>query len=235
MDIDSTEVYQQMWHRFVDGVESNRCQYDALIGTMGDTRIGISVLAYLKDNQVLTLRLADLQRELQQVEPGQYYCTDPHVTVFSIISRTSELVCTPSELQHCCERFSQAVSDTPCFELHFSGLSASPTSVIAKGYVSDDALIALRERLRVAFADSPLRHHLEGRYRNITAHATLVRFCSPLDDPLRLRRFIEAHRECWLGSYQVSALDLTLYNWFEPCTRSQRLSQIPLLASSTWR
>lgn len=209
-------IYNEMWDTFSKAVTSNHCQIDRLINEPSDTRRGITVLSYLHQNSVLVSEITNFQNHLKSLEPNQYYQpkTDLHLTVLSIITCVDNFSLSKNGALAYAEVFNDALSNVGSFEIHFNGVTASPNCILLQGFMPNELLSDLREKLRVAFKLSPLHTSIDSRYKIATAHSTVVRFNTPLNDPCKLFEILCQYRDYDFGTQTIDKLKLVFNNWY---------------------
>ena len=151
--------------------------------------------------------------EIGSIEPGQYHypAADLHVTVLDLIGAHETFRRDEAQIETFRSIVADAANDLVPFELLFGGIILSPTGVLAKGYYRD-GLHTLRDRLRRISRKNNV--DLQERYQSISAHVSLMRFSSPLENCSRLLRFIEKNAECTIGRMTVSTLTLVIHDWY---------------------
>lgn len=206
--------YDAIWERSRDAIREGDIDCDPRLVRGPDPRRGLTVIA--RPNAPLAARFDRLLDQLGEIEPQQYRHppADMHVTILSLFT-----VCEDYHGQLArCEEYRAAVRDAvqgvPPFEIEFRGLTASRGAVLAQGIPRGDTLDALRERLRAQLRARGLDASLDGRYKLITAHATLLRFMRPLAQPARFADALAGLRDAPLGTMQVSSVELALNDWY---------------------
>ncbi len=116
------------------------------------------------------------------------------------------------------------------FEIGFAGITLSRGAVMACGYPHGPALETLRERLRIQLRARGLDASLDQRYRLVTAHATLLRFAAPLQQPARFAALLEELRREPFGSMRVDALELVVNDWYMSSGSLRRVEVLRLPA-----
>ncbi|MDF0533123.1 hypothetical protein PY479_02380 [Shewanella sp. A32] len=211
-------IYQSMWQQATAAIGSGNYQTDALINNPADDRRGITALSYLQSSVPLLQQINQFLQGISELEPRQYRqpVADMHLTMLSIISCIAGLQLRDLNVAAYCEVFQQALAEVERFEVVFRGITASPSCILLQGFVADtDQLSQLRQRLRQAYRDSGLPCSIDSRYKIATAHATLVRFNAPLQQPQRLLDYLTQYRDYAFGCHAVTQLSLVFNNWYQ--------------------
>ncbi|TDN39467.1 mutarotase [Hymenobacter sp. UV11] len=190
-------------------------ELDPLIDSPQDTRRGITLLA--RPSAPITAALAEMMAEFQLTEPAQYYYppTDIHLTILSIIS------CYPDFKLHeinpasyrCALR--QIIQFIPPFRLTYQGLTASASGILAQGFPQGKELEELRTDIRNLFQDSDLQQSIDKRYSIQTAHSTIIRFKTPLQNPAKLLANLKKYERHFFGTFEVNKLELVYNDWYQ--------------------
>ena len=230
MNLSLSNHYAQMWQTASDRIRRGDIEPDPLLDALDDTRYGMSLLARPDEPTAAAIR-AFLQ-ECWQLEPAQYYypISDLHLTVLSIISCYPRFRLEQVELQAYQQCVAQALNSFPPFALTFSGITASPSTVVLQGYPQDNTLEKLRNRLRTVFQQSGLEHSIDSRYRIVTAHSTVVRFREKLLQPVRFADFLAQQRQRHFGSFRINSLELVGNDWYQRKAKTVLLKTYPLEA-----
>lgn len=179
-----------------------------------DPRRGLTVIA--RPDAVLAARFSQLLDDLDALAPGQYRhpVPDMHVTMLSLFTVREDYHEELRRVDAYRDAVRSVLAGLPAFEIAFRGVAASRGAVLAQGYPCDATLETLRERLRDALRARALDASLDGRYRLVTAHATLLRFVRPLAQPARFADALEALRDVPLGTMRVARVALVQNDWY---------------------
>ncbi len=201
---------------------------DALIDSGHDTRRGITLLARppARITAIIETILADFQRS----EPTQYYypATDIHLTILSIISCYSGFrldMIDPAAYQRAVGAILRSVRP---FTITFSGLTASPGSIIVQGTPHGDGLAQLRAQTREFFRQSGLQQSIDQRYSIQTAHATVMRFKNKILNPSALLENISKYQRYFIGSFEVDTVELVYNDWYQRAANTVLLEKYAL-------
>jgi 2'-5' RNA ligase len=206
--------YDAMWERAFASIAAGDIECDRRLAAGPDPRRGLTVIA--RPGPVLEARFDALLDRLAAVAPGQYRhpAADMHLTVLSLFTVSEDPSFALARLDDYRAAVREAVRGIAAFEIALRGITLSRGAVMACGYPQDGMLEKLRERLRLQLRGRGLDGTLDGRYRLVTAHASLMRFVEPLVDPMRFTRELEALREEPLGMMQVKELQLVVNDWY---------------------
>lgn len=100
---------------------------------------------------------------------------------------------------------------------------------MVQGFPQDNHLECLRGRLREALRGQNLGEGLDGRYRIITAHTTIMRFRTRPQDLRRLTFVLGGYREHSFGQSTIKTLQLVKNNWYMSADKLEVLAEYPLL------
>ncbi|TGD78869.1 2'-5' RNA ligase family protein [Hymenobacter wooponensis] len=201
---------------------------DPLIDSTEDTRRGITLLA--RPPAVITARLEALLADFRAIEPAQYYypASDLHITVLSIISCYSGFTLDRIDPVAYQDAIRGIAQQTRPFRISFSGLTASPSSIIVQGFPHDSGLEQLRNQVRNFFSGSGLQQSIDQRYSIQTAHSTVLRFKSPLRDASALLENLRLYEQEAFGSFDVDTLELVYNDWYQRAGNTILLEKYPL-------
>ncbi|MNE42390.1 hypothetical protein D3C80_1365130 [compost metagenome] len=109
----------------------------------------------------------------------------------------------------------RSLVDVDKINLHFKGITASPSAIMIQGFPSDETLNNLRNRLRENFKKSELQQSIDSRYEISTAHSTIMRFQEKLQNPKKLIETVEKFRDYDFGEFDVKNLELVHNDWYQ--------------------
>ncbi|MBH8557021.1 2'-5' RNA ligase family protein [Hymenobacter negativus] len=223
-----TAHYDAMRQAAVHQLARGEAELDSLLDSPLDTRRGITLLA--RPPAAVTARIGEMLTDFRRIEPNQYYypTSDMHVTILSIIccypGFTLDLI-DPTAYQNAVRTIVQ--SSAP-FSIRFAGLTASPGSLIVKGFPVGDGLENLRTAMRRFFRSAGLQHSIDQRYSIQTAHSTVLRFRSPLQNPARLLEKLANYQSYFIGSFEIDAVELVYNDWYQRARNTVLLGRFPL-------
>lgn len=228
MNLSLHEHYEHMWERAAPAIKSGNVENDPLIDDPADQRYGVTLL--IRPEAAVADKIMDFIQQARQLEPDQYFypSSDLHMTVLSIISCYAGFHLDQIDTAAYAGKVAQALQAIKPFRLHFKGVTASPSTVLLRGFPRDASLQLLRNRLREVFRSSDLQHSIDSRYKIVTAHSTVIRFRQQLRRPERFRQFLEDHQHTNFGSFTVSGLELLGNNWYQQQAKTQLIKRFYL-------
>lgn len=179
-----------------------------------DERRGLTLVA--RPGPALAARIDDLLDRLEACAPGQYRQprADLHMTLLSLFTVSADYAPQLARLDDYRAAARAALEGVAPFEVDFRGVTVSRGAVLAQGFPRDAVLATLRERLRAALRERGLDGSVDGRYRLVTAHASLLRFARPLARPADFAAALADMRTLALGTLRVDALELVVNDWY---------------------
>lgn len=206
--------YGAMWEGAFASIAAGDIECDRRLAAGPDPRRGLTVIA--RPGPALAARFDALLERLAAAAPGQYRhpVADMHLTVLSLFTVGDDPAFALARLDQYRAAVQEAVRAIDAFGIEFRGITLSRGAVMACGYPQDGMLEMLRERLRAQLRERGLDGTLDGRYRLVTAHSTLLRFAGPLADPVRFARELERLRDEPLGRMQVNEVQLVVNDWY---------------------
>lgn len=209
--------YDLMWRDAVRRLQDGQYELDPLTNSRDDTRRGVTALAYLKRNPHLVREVADFLSDLKHANPHQYVYpeSDLHLTVLSIISCEPGLCLGDVDREAYSKTFRRAVENTGPIKIHFKGVTASPSCILIQGFPEGEGLRRIRDRLREAFGASGLKTSIDARYKVSTAHATVLRFRSPIRNVPALLKTLSRYRDHEFGTLEIDEVELVFNNWYQ--------------------
>ena len=206
--------YDAMWDRAWPAVAGGDVDCDTHLAGGRDARRGLTLIA--RPGAALADRFGALQARLADADPRQYRQprADLHVTILSLFTVTADYAPHLARRADYAAAVRTAVAGLPAFDIDFDGITISRGAVLARGFPRDGTLERLRARLRDALRARGLDGSLDQRYRLVTAHATLLRFTAPPQDPARLAAALAEVRAMPLGTMHVESLQLVVNDWY---------------------
>lgn len=209
------DIYQQLWTEAVSAFKQGRPELDPhLADRSNDLRRGVT-LAF-RPSPAVQAKAGRFLEQVAAVAPGQhlYRPEELHVTVLAIISGSEFWRREIRQLIACRAAINEVMQHCRPFTVHFQGVSASPGSVMIRGYPADDALENMRDALRAAFARNGLGSQLDRRYKITAAHMTVMRFGRPEADWKRLAAWLVENRSADYGGMEVNRIQLVWGDWY---------------------
>ena len=206
--------YDAMWDRAWPDISRGEVECDPHLAGGLDPRRGLTLVA--RPDAALAARFEAVQDALLAADPRQYRqpLSDLHMTVLSLFTVTADYAPHLARRAEYAAAARAAACDLPAFDIEFDGITISRGAVLARGFPRDGTLERLRARLRDALRGRGLDGSLDQRYRHVTAHATLLRFTAPPQDPARLAAALAEVRAMPLGTMHVESLQLVVNDWY---------------------
>ena len=225
--------YDALWAAAAPEVRVGRIAVDPRAADKAsDERRGVTLIA--RPAPGVADALAAFADELRAIEPAQYYQprADLHITVLSVFTGTPDYRAHLAHVDAYREAVAEAVDGVGPFAVDTCGITLTAGAVLVQGFPRDGTLERIREQLRAALTARGFGGGLDRRYRLVTAHSTLVRFTTPLDDPERFVDWLAAARGREFGTSMVGRLELVLSDWYHSAERSETLAAYALGAEA---
>lgn len=206
--------YDQMWNSSVDKLTRGEYFIDPNL-KVRDNRMGITLR--IRPDEVTIDKISTFQKELCEVLPEQFHYPKEtvHMTVLSIVSCSEENHL--SDLNDCklyIDLISEVLENERSFEIEHSGVTLGDVGLLLQGFPKQDALNALRERIRGKLEESELASALEKRYKINSAHSTVMRYQQELKNIAGFVSWSERQRDRKLGVTKVGKLELVMNDWY---------------------
>ncbi|MBJ2125037.1 2'-5' RNA ligase family protein [Flavobacterium sp. IB48] len=210
-----TQHYDQLYKTSSEIISTGKYSIDSELKNESDSRFGITLL--IRPNDEIKANIHTFLNELRKAEPEQYFYPDSdiHITVMSIISCSSDFTLNQISAKEYIEVICRSLVDVEKIQIHFKGVTASPSALMIQGFPSDETLNNLRNRLRENFKNSGLKQSIDSRYSISTAHSTVMRFQEKLHDPKKLIEIAEKFRDYDFGEFEVKNLELVYNDWYQ--------------------
>ncbi|MEZ9534013.1 hypothetical protein CSB62_22400 [Vibrio splendidus] len=212
-------IYDDMWQRFELALKHNEYELDPYLSDLeNDTRRGITALAYLNQGNCSTVNeIIRFQKEVRELEPEQYYhpSNELHLTVLSVISCLPEFALTEIDVSSYIDVFRSALKNSGKIEISYHGVSASPNCIVIQGFPTSDTLERLRNELRTQLTKAGVRVTFDSRYKLVTAHSSVIRFKTPLNNAQQLLALCQRYRNHDFGRVVLEDFELVFNNWYQ--------------------
>lgn len=208
------EHYNRLYTASIAKISSGNYEIDPLVNSDNDDRFGLSLI--IRPSIEIKNEIQKFLGELHRSEPKQYYYpnSDIHMTVISVISCYSGLELAQIKVPEYTKRISKILKTQQAITISFKGVTTSPSCIMIQGFVNDNSLNHLRDRLRLRFKNSDLEQSMDERYVMQTAHATVFRFSETLEDKEEFLRIVEKYRDYDFGTFVVDDIELVYNNWY---------------------
>jgi 2'-5' RNA ligase len=216
-------LYDQLWDNALLHVKSKGFDHDPLIDSPSDNRFGITLL--IRPSQEVNDAVQHFLSRVKAIEPAHYFYPNPdiHVTVMPIISCYDGFELRQISPEAYISILKGCLVGLSPFSIEFKGVTVSPSCILIKGFPMDDTLKVIRNRLRLAFKDSPLKQSLDKRYPLQTAHSTVIRFKQPVRNQEAVLEQLDQFRDFYFGRFEVKELELVFNDWYQRKDKVQRL------------
>lgn len=222
------EHYNKLYRQSVSKIETDNYEIDRLIDSENDMRFGITLL--IRPNETTKNNIQRFLTEVKQVEPNQYYYqnSDIHVTLMSIISCYNGFKLADINPSDYIAIINNVLKTKKKFDIHFRGLTASPSCVLLKGFFEEHTMNDIRDELRSEFKASLLQQSLDRRYVIRTAHSTIIRFKEELVNKNAFLGLIEKYKDFDFGTFEVKNIELVYNDWYQRAQFVQSLHNFEL-------
>lgn len=206
--------YNNLYTASVAKIAAGDYEIDSMIENKTDNRFGITLV--IRPDQKTKNNIQSFLTAVKQIEPDQYYYqnSDLHITVMSIISCYDGFSLGNIDVEAYTTLIRKILSPHKKFNIHFKGLTASPSCILTQGFAGD-FLNSIRNDIRSGFKHSDLQQSLDKRYAIQTAHSTIMRFKAPLKSPDKLLQLIAQYRDFDFGTFEVNAIELVYNDWYQ--------------------
>ena len=222
-------IYDRLWLDAADALRRDDLRIDRYLrAPEQDQRLGLSLI--IRPSATVTRRIGCFIRQLQEIEPAQYYYQpgELHVTVLSLFTATEDYARHLENIPVYADVLQSVLPGTRRFRLGFRGVTASSGAILIQGFPEHDALTRLRGRLRDALRSAGLGDCLDMRYPTLTAHATAVRFSEKLRNRGLLVRRLSRLRRYPFGSMTVNTVQWVKNDWYMSADKVQVLGEFEL-------
>jgi len=209
-----TEHYNKLYIESIAKISAGEYETDHLIDDNTDRRFGITLV--IRPDVSTNKNIQQFLVEAKAIEPDQYYYqnADIHITLMSIISCYDGFDLSDINVKDYVELIQQVLAKHKNFKIQFKGLTASPSCILVQGFLTD-TLNEIRDDLRASFKNSDLQQSIDKRYAIQTAHSTIIRFRSELENRAALVKLIEKYRDFDFGTFEVKQIELVYNDWYQ--------------------
>lgn len=206
--------YNKLYTDAITKIALGQYEIDPSIDDETDNRFGITLV--IRPDLATNTRIQQLLAEVKSIEPDQYFYqnSDIHITLMSIISCYNGFDLKNIHVQDYVNLVQEVLTRHKAFKIQFKGLTASPSCILVQGFLTE-TLNRIRDDLRVSFKKSDLQQSIDKRYAIQTAHATIVRFRKPLQNPVALINLLEKNRDFDFGTFEVKQVELVYNDWYQ--------------------
>jgi len=212
--MDLAEHYNKLYTEAVAKIAQDQYEIDHLIDSATDQRFGVTLV--IRPDVATNHNIQQFLSKAKAIEPNQYYYqnTDIHITLMSIISCYDGFNLDDINVKDYIELIQQVLVRHKSFKILFKGLTASPSCILIQGFLTD-TLNEIRNDLRAVFKNTNLQQSIDKRYAIQTAHSTIIRFRSELENREALINLVQKYRDYDFGTFDVENIELVYNDWYQ--------------------
>ena len=207
--------YKKLYHDSINKISSDNYQIDTLIDSKNDRRFGLTLI--IRPSNEIKKKIQNFLKNIKEIEPNQYYYpnSDIHITVMSIISCYSDFDMSKIDVQKYIDLTEKCLLKGIDLNITFKGITASPSGVMVQGFMNNNELNDIRNRLRKAFKNSNVEQSLDKRYLIQTAHSTIIRFRKELSHKEKFLELLDNSINYDFGTFKVNKFELVYNDWYQ--------------------
>ena len=207
--------YKKLYHDSIAKISSDNYHIDTLIDSKNDRRFGLTLI--IRPSNEIKRKIQDFLKNFKEIEPNQYYYpnSDIHITVMSIISCYNDFDMSKIDVQKYIDLTKKCILKGIDLNITFKGITASPSGVMVKGFMNNNVLNDIRDRLRKEFKNSNLEQSLDKRYLIQTAHSTIIRFRKELSQKEKFLELLDNSINYDFGTFKVNKFELVYNDWYQ--------------------
>ena len=207
--------YKKLYHDSIDKISSDNYHIDTLIDSKNDRRFGLTLI--IRPSNEIKKKIQNFLKNIKEIEPNQYYYpnSDIHITVMSIISCYSDFDMSKIDVQKYIDLTEKCLLKGIDLNITFKGITASPSGVMVQGFMNNNELNDIRNRLRKAFKNSNVEQSLDKRYLIQTAHSTIIRFRKELSQKEKFLELLDNSINYDFGTFKVNKFELVYNDWYQ--------------------
>ncbi len=213
--MDLSRHYNKLYEESVPKIREGNYILDNQIDSLSDNRFGITLI--IRPNTEIKNNIQQLLQEIRSIDPEQYYYpnSDIHITVISIISCYNGFDLKKISVSEYVDCIQKSLVGINAVEIHFRGITVSPSAIMIQGFVNNSSLDNLRNNLRETFRNSGLEESIDKRYSIATAHSTVLRFRKEIKSKEKLIETLEKYRNFDFGKCTVNTYELVYNDWYQ--------------------
>ena len=207
--------YKKLYHDSIDKISSDNYHIDTLIDSKNDRRFGLTLI--IRPSNEIKKKIQNFLKNIKEIEPNQYYYpnSDIHITVMSIISCYSDFDMSKIDVQKYIDLTEKCLLKGIDLNITFKGITASPSGVMVQGFMNNNELNDIRNRLRKEFKNSNVEQSLDKRYLIQTAHSTIIRFRKELSQKEKFLELLDNSINYDFGTFKVNKFELVYNDWYQ--------------------
>jgi hypothetical protein len=191
-----------------------------------DSRRGLTLIA--RPSPQIAEVFTSITGQLKKACPGLfvYDVSRFHFTLLSLITAVESFQAAAVPTDQYDYAIRDALRGALPFSVEFTGICATPNSIIAKGYPADSGLGAIREALRAGLRAIGLGRGVDERYPSLVAHVVLARFARS-EDFSQLRCLLRVLRQTPLGRMTAHQCQLVVNDFYMSADKARVLVEFP--------
>lgn len=207
--------YKKLYHESINKISSDNYHIDTLIDSKNDRRFGLTLI--IRPSNEIKTKIQDFLKNFKEIEPNQYYYpnSDIHITVMSIISCYNDFDMSKIDVQKYIDLTEKCLLKGIDLNITFKGITASPSGVMVQGFMNNNELNDIRDRLRKEFKNSNVEQSLDKRYLIQTAHSTIIRFRKELSQKEKFLELLDNSINYDFGTFKVNKFELVYNDWYQ--------------------
>lgn len=209
------EHYNKLYKESINNISLGKYEIDNLIDSTSDKRFGITLL--IRPSNEVKDEIQKFLYELKKVEPNQYYYpnSDIHITIMSIISCYEDFDIEKIDLTKYTELIKKCLPLNKNIKIQFKGLTASNSCIMLQGFMNNNIINDIRNKLRIEFKNSELEQSLDKRYSIQTAHSTIVRLRRKFNQKDKFLKIIDKYVDYNFGTFGIEKIELVYNDWYQ--------------------
>lgn len=227
--MDLAAHYNQLFIESSKAILDNNYVIDTQINAENDNRFGITLL--IRPPESIKNKIQSFLNQLKTEDDSQYYYpnSDIHITVLSIISCHEGFSLNQINPSEYIKLINENLTELKDLEINLSGITASNSTIMIQGFLSNDSLNTFRNSLRNTFKNTNLQQSIDMRYTLFTAHISVCRFRKPIVNTQKLISLLEQNSETDFGNFKVNEVELVYNDWYQKKEKTQVLHQFKIL------
>lgn len=221
-------LYDSFYEKSIHDIKTGNHAIDNSIDQPVDNRRGLSLIIY--PDKGVQQNIKQFTEELERIDGNQYYqpLSDMHITVLSIISCQKNFKIEQIDINDYITVISDILEGIKNIAIHSKEVTTTREAVMIQGFMVNDNLVTLRDRLRVNFRESNLKQDIDTRYLTKTAHMTVARFRKEIINPDEFVNVVDDHKDFDFGVNEAKTIDLIYTDWFCRKSKVELLHQFTL-------